>query len=621
MVRVYKRKSNRATSYSRDLLLTVVADIQRGVITTTQASKLHNIPITTIRDRIKKRRGLKSLSLGRRTALSSEDEIRLANCIRTMEKWGFGLSRREVIEAVKIFVETNNIKTPFKNNIPGEDWFLKFKSRHNLSIKKPQGLEYARKKMTDPFTVYGYFDILKSTLQELNLFDAPSRIWNLDETSMALDPLKTKVVGQRGKACSRITSGPGRENMTVLFAASASGQKAPPLVIFKAKNLWNEWIPKTEIFPDMTYAASENGWMNSEIFFNYFKKSFLKTIGNDRPVLLIYDGHTTHLRTDLIELAIRENVTILKLPPHTSHLLQPLDLAVFKPMKDAWDQKLITWQRHNIGKKIPKVQFSTLVAETWKNLKVENIISGFRRGGIIPFNNRVITDDKFDVSALQRWKNRQEPGKENRAQADEDNAQTEPNHSSSSNPLAQVTPLFPEPVPSTSSTYDPPSTDLSFENLLVETIRQTQSHPSKPKKRIASGAEVITSSHKLIKDKDALPGTSSKPSETEHFSKSKKLTKGKSIKKRQDEKKTTQRVVRKKYSSTSSDESDVDESQICNDDELDDLEDGNGEEKCFICDEYGKNEVWYRCVACGIWAHKFCTGKDSPDNYICDYCE
>jgi hypothetical protein len=99
------------------------------------------------------------------------------------------------------------------------------------------------------------------------------------------------------------------------------------------------------------------------------------------------------------------------------------------------------------------------------------------------------------------------------------------------------------------------------------------------------------------------------------------LTKGKSIKKRQAEKKTTQRVVRKKYSSTSSDESDVDESQICNDDELDDLEDGNGEEKCFICDEYGKNEVWYRCVACGIWAHKFCTGKDSPDNYICDYCE
>jgi deoxyhypusine synthase len=71
---------------------------------------------------------LKSLSLGRRTALSSEDEIRLANCIRTMEKWGFGLSRREVIEAVKIFAETNNMKSPFKNNIPGEDWFLKFKS-------------------------------------------------------------------------------------------------------------------------------------------------------------------------------------------------------------------------------------------------------------------------------------------------------------------------------------------------------------------------------------------------------------------------------------------------------------------------------------------------------------
>jgi len=54
-----------------------------------------------------------------------------------MEKWGFGLSRSEIITLVGDFVTVNNIKTPVKNEIPGEDWFLNFKNRHNLSIKKP----------------------------------------------------------------------------------------------------------------------------------------------------------------------------------------------------------------------------------------------------------------------------------------------------------------------------------------------------------------------------------------------------------------------------------------------------------------------------------------------------
>lgn len=55
-----------------------------------------------------------------------------------MEKHGFGLTRKELLETVGQYVSDNNIKNPFKNGVPGEDWFLSFKKRHNLSIKKPQ---------------------------------------------------------------------------------------------------------------------------------------------------------------------------------------------------------------------------------------------------------------------------------------------------------------------------------------------------------------------------------------------------------------------------------------------------------------------------------------------------
>lgn len=501
-MRNYKRKSDRATKYTAEVLQRVVEDVSKGVITIRGASKTYNIPTTTIRDHVKKKRGLKSCNMGRSPAIPVDLEVKLADGIKSLEKWGFGLSRYEIMEIVRIFVEENNLKTPFKNNKPGEDWFLGFKKRHGLSIKKPQSVEYSRKKNTDPFIIYEYFQLLKSTLENFALLDKPNQVWNLDETAMSLDPSKTKVVGARGKPCSRTTSGPGREGTTVLAAASASGKKAPPLIIFKAKNIWNEWLPKTEIFPGTVYAASSNGWMESDIFRNYFEKSFIPTLGDSRPVLVLYDGHSTHVTASIVELAVREQITILKLPPHTSHLLQPLDLAVFKPLKDMWDRKLVAWQRTNSGYKIPKVQFSTLVAETWRDLKTDVIISGFKKGGIIPFNDQVIPEDKFEPSALLRWKqhkaaiqlqplttaqrNREieqplvivnEPTFDNRQLDSEDKEQ-----------LVDSNEQPPTPVPSTSS-----SLLVSFEDLLLQKINQTKQPAAKPKRRIAGGAEVITS--------------------------------------------------------------------------------------------------------------------------------
>jgi len=129
------------------------------------------------------------------------------------------------------------------------------------------------------------------------------------------------------------------------------GQKAHPLIIFKGKNIWDKWVPDQSDFPGTTYAATTNGWMERDVFLNYFEKSFLITAQPTlyNPVLLIYDGHSSHVDLKLIEIAINNNVTILLLPPHSSHLLQPMDLAVFKSVKTTWDQRLCTWNRHHYG--------------------------------------------------------------------------------------------------------------------------------------------------------------------------------------------------------------------------------------------------------------------------------
>lgn len=55
-----------------------------------------------------------------------------------MEKYGFGLTRKELTETVGQYVTAKAVNNPLKNGVPGEDWFLLLKKRHNISVKKPQ---------------------------------------------------------------------------------------------------------------------------------------------------------------------------------------------------------------------------------------------------------------------------------------------------------------------------------------------------------------------------------------------------------------------------------------------------------------------------------------------------
>lgn len=68
-----------------------------------------------------------------------------------MEKYGYGLSRREVLNSVVDFLKTNTIKNSFENGIPSEDWLLGIAKRNYSSIKKPQIVEYSRKEVCVPF--------------------------------------------------------------------------------------------------------------------------------------------------------------------------------------------------------------------------------------------------------------------------------------------------------------------------------------------------------------------------------------------------------------------------------------------------------------------------------------
>ena len=62
--------------------------------------------------------------------------------------------------------------------------------------------------------------------------------------------------------------------------------------------------------PGTMHGLSEKGWMDSDIFENWFTHHFLAHIPSTRPILLLLDGHSTHYNPAFIKKAAHEKVIV-----------------------------------------------------------------------------------------------------------------------------------------------------------------------------------------------------------------------------------------------------------------------------------------------------------------------
>ena len=122
-----------------------------------------------------------------------------------------------------------------------------------------------------------------------------------------------------------------REHITVHVCVCANGKVMPSMIIF-AKGFPRG--PYAREGPNgALYAKSESGYMDGELYLKWFQKIFLCHCSPVRPVLLVQDGHKSHITTELIDVARQGGVILFNLPPHTTHVTQPLDKNIFKPLK------------------------------------------------------------------------------------------------------------------------------------------------------------------------------------------------------------------------------------------------------------------------------------------------
>ena len=61
------------------------------------------------------------------------------------------------------------------------------------------------------------------------------------------------------------------------------------MVVFSGKR-FNHYLSDGEI-PGTLYGMSDLGWMDRELFANWFSTHFLKHVVSSQPFLLLLDGH------------------------------------------------------------------------------------------------------------------------------------------------------------------------------------------------------------------------------------------------------------------------------------------------------------------------------------------
>lgn len=169
----------------------------------------------------------------------------------------------------------------------------------------------------------------------------------------------------------------------------------PPLVVWKAVRMQSTWPVGGP--PGCQYSVNESGYMMDANFEQWFVKGFVKaTQLVEKPILLIYDGHGSHITYTTIKTAIDNKVIILALPPHCSHALQPLDVACFAPLKKAW--RNILNSNHAVTKHgLDKVKFAPCLKELMSKLKPEHGVAGFRGSGLYPLNKNAVNHRIVDL--------------------------------------------------------------------------------------------------------------------------------------------------------------------------------------------------------------------------------
>ncbi|RYN90015.1 hypothetical protein AA0119_g11278, partial [Alternaria tenuissima] len=286
-----------------------IRDLNAGIFKSQrQAAQAYGVPRSSLQERMKGRQP-HAIAHQQQQRLTPEQEAFLVDWILDEDSRAQPPSHPRVREMATRLLRMNGDHEPL-----GQLWIPHFIARNpRVASIVGRTIESARTTAASYETIRAFLELFERTRIELGI--QYEDIWNMDETGVALGVCtNSQVVASSSKKKAYI--------------------KSLEDLIFKGKHLQSTWFPAQDT-PNWLYTTSENGWTSNLIGYEWLRRIF---IPNTSPSssgyrLLLLDGHGSHIPIDFMWLCKMNKIHLLYLPPHASHLLQPLDLAPFSVLK------------------------------------------------------------------------------------------------------------------------------------------------------------------------------------------------------------------------------------------------------------------------------------------------
>ena len=315
--------------------------------------------------------------------LTSQEELAIVRYILELDSRGFSPRPQDVREMADLLLSERDASPVGKN------WTTNFiKRRTELKSKFNRKYDYQRAQCEDPVIIEGWFQLVRNTIAKYGIVDED--IYNFDEAGFQMGVIGTARVVTSSEARNRPKKAqPGnREWVSIIQGISSYGWPLPPFIIFKGQSHLQAWYEESGLPGDWVITLSENGWTTNEIGYEWIqhfdRHTKNRTKGNYR--LLVLDGHESHISAQFQKYCTDNKIIALCMPAHSSHLLQPLDVGCFSPLKSSYGKQIEKFMRLRINH-ITKLEFLPAFKEAFKAAFTDqNIKSGFRATGLVPYD-------------------------------------------------------------------------------------------------------------------------------------------------------------------------------------------------------------------------------------------
>ena len=380
MVKQNKRPS-KLFQYDKNDLERALSAVKNRSMTVRAAAERYGVPKSTLQDKCK---GLHKQRHGRPTVLSQNEESHLSkNILLLAAEWGFPFSHTDLKHFIKSYLDRKGLRTRFKDNLPTSRFVSAFLRRNpELTLRRASLIKRARAAVSEQVVT----DFIRNFQKSSEGVD-PANMFNYDETCMRDDPGAKKSIFKKGaKYCEKVSNS-SKSSTSVMFCGSAAGEMVPPMIVYKAANVYTSWQERGP--KGAAYSCSKSGWFDSATFEEWYFKVFLPFVKRrEGKKLLVGDNLASHMSPAVIESCRENNIEFICFPPNSTDKLQPWDVSAFRPLKIDWQAVLTEWKKKNQKlPSIPKGEFPSILKAAIDKCKPgRHLPAGFRKCGLYPLS-------------------------------------------------------------------------------------------------------------------------------------------------------------------------------------------------------------------------------------------